>query len=522
MESEQTSLSSAQFLEVVRRRALWIVLCVLVAGGAVYAYAKHKPKKYTATAEVAFNNNQLDQQIVGLSIGSGGLTPQAQQQNDLELVRVGRMAAKTARSLRHGLTEAKVSASVSAAAKGETNVVAISATSSSPLLAAGIANTYVTQLVRERQRINHHFFKSALAIVSGQLARLAPAQRFGTDGLSLQNRAQTLALLAELGYNDVEIAQYAAVPSSPSSPKVGKDTGLGVALGLLVGLAIAFLLEHRDRRIRRSEELESIYGVPILGSVPKSAALGGRGTALSQADAEAFGLIRAHLRFFNMDRELRTVMIASPASGDGKTTIACHLAKAAARSGSRVLLVELDLRQPSLAERLDVQVGLGLTDVLVGSASIDEATQSIDSRGGEAGTQRLHVLTAGGVLPPNPSEVLESQVMSGVLAQLRSAYDLVVIDTPPLMAVSDAFSLLPRVDGVVIVGWVGRSRRDLAEDLQKILVGSSAPILGVVANGAKSSGVGSYPGPATGGTGARVAAPSDASSSGELVSSSSA
>jgi polysaccharide biosynthesis transport protein len=144
-------------------------------------------------------------------------------------------------------------------------------------------------------------------------------------------------------------------------------------------------------------------------------------------------LIRAHLRYFNVDKELRTLMVASAAPGDGKTTVARHLAGAAARMGSRVLLLEADLRRPTIAVQLDVASGPGVADVLIG-----------------------------------------------------------VVDTPPLTAVSDAFPLLSKVDGVIIVGRVGRNRRDVAQRLHETLTGAGAPLLGVVANGFKSGRLGGY------------------------------
>jgi succinoglycan biosynthesis transport protein ExoP len=522
MDSEQTSLSFEEFLGILRRRAPLILLCVVLLAGASYGYAKHKTRMYTATAELAFNNSQIDQQIAGLSTNSG-LTPLVQQQSNLELVKVGNMAVETADLLGHGLTPEKVGASVSVAGQGESSIVDVLASSSSPILAAAIANTYAGQFVKKQQSTNRGFFKSALALVNRQLASLSPAQRYGADGLDLEDRAHTLSLLAGLDYNNVELAQEALVPSSPSSPKVSKDTALGAVLGLLLGLVVAFLLERFDRRIRKPEDLETIYGLPMLGVVPKSAALSGssrrargnKGAALAPADAEAFSLIRAHLRFFNIDRELRALVIASPAPGDGKSTVARHLAEAAARSGSRVLLLEVDLRHPTLAQQLAIQPGPGLAGALIGTIATEQAIQSVSSEVtvGATGGHKLDVLMAGSVLPPNPGELLESRAMDSLLEWAKSRYDLVVIDTPPLTAVSDPFPLLTKVDGVVLVGRVGHSRRDAAEGLQQILAGSGAPLLGVIANGAKSSSLGSYAAPAGGASSAGVITSANGSSS---------
>jgi capsular exopolysaccharide synthesis family protein len=170
------------------------------------------------------------------------------------------------------------------------------------------------------------------------------------------------------------------------------------------------------------------------------------------------------------------------------------LASAAARMGSRVLLLEADLRRPTVAQQLDIQSGPGVSDVLIGAVSFNEATQMVglDSSSAGAGGRTLDVLVAGGALPPNPGELIESHAMEALLERAKSTYDLVVIDTPPLTAVSDAFPLLRKVDGVIIVGRVGRNRRDVAQRLHETLTGAGAPLLGVVANGFKSGRLGSY------------------------------
>jgi succinoglycan biosynthesis transport protein ExoP len=501
MDTERPNAGFERLLRVLRRRGFWIVLCALVVAAAAYGYSKRETKKYTTAAVLTFNSDQLDQQIAGLSVNASG-TPLEQQSGDIELVKYAGLARRTARLLGHGLTPVAVSRAIDIKGEGESNIVEVAATSTSPVLAAAIANVYAGQFVREQARTNRRQFRSALALVDKQLAALPPGERFGADALDLQNRAHTLELLAELDYKNVQVTQEAIVPAVPSSPSTHRNAILGGVLGLLLGLGIVFLLERFDHRIRDPEEFEAIYHAPTLGTVPKSRALAlfGRDKRtgsdnLSPAEAEAFNLIRAHLKFLSSGLDVSTVIVASPASGDGKTTVAYHLADAAAKLGSRVLLLEADLRRPALTRRLGIEDGVGLVDVLIGRASSHEAIRSVNvggAPGGAALAHSLDVLAAGSALPLSPGELLESPAMHSLLAQLKPAYDLVVVDTPQLTAVSDAFALLAKVDGVLIVGRVGHSRRGDAEQLQRTLAGSEAKLLGVVVNGVKSGSSSSY------------------------------
>ena len=501
MDTEETNLSIEQVLGVMRRRAPLILLCFVLAAGAAFGFSRHQTKEYTATASLVFNNNQLSQQAAGLQVINGS-NQQAQQDTNLKLVQLGDMAATTAAKLGRGLTEKSVRADVSVSAQGESNIVNVAATATTPYLAADIANTYTQRFVTEQQNANHAYYAAALALVNKQLGALSPKQKVSTSGLALEGRAQSLGVLAELKNANVQIAQAATIPTSPSSPKVSRNTILGALLGLLLGVGLAFLLERLDRRIREPKDLEAVYGLPLLGVVPESSALsrsghhnGNTGSALPSGEAEAFHLIRAHMRYFNVDRELRTLMVVSAAPGDGKTTIARHLASAAARMGSRVLLLETDLRRPTLAQQLDLPPRRGLSDVLIGAVSMTEGIQRVELTGPSQGGSRGHaldVLVAGATLPPNPGELIESRTMGTLLEQARAGYDLVVIDTPPLTAVSDAFPLLEKVDGVVIVGRVGRNRRDVAERLHETLTSAGAPLLGVIANGFKAGRLGAY------------------------------
>jgi capsular exopolysaccharide synthesis family protein len=503
MDSERTNLSLERVMGVLRRRGPWVVACLLLVAGTAYGFSRHQTKQYTATALLVFSSNQPSQQVAGLQAPASNETQQARENTNVKLVQVGDLAARTAGQLGQGLTKNKVKDDVDVRGQSESNFVEVAATATSPKLAAAIANTYSKVFLSEQQSYNE--YGAILSTVRKRLAALPGPERAGPAGRALRDVAQKLRLIAELPPGTARVAAPATEPTSPSSPKTVRNTVLGGVLGLLLGLGIAFLLERFDRRIREPRDLEGIYGLPLLGVVPESSALarpgrrkarrrGGPLEALPPSEAEVFQLVRAHLRYFNVDREMRTLLVASAAPGDGKTTIALHLAAAAARVGSIVLLVEADLRHPTVAQQLDVGPGPGLSDVLIGSLSLWKATQSIDldhRSGVWAQGPALDVLVAGAPLPPNPAELIESRAMEAMLQEASSTYDLVVIDTPPLVAVSDAFPLLGKVDGAIIVGRVGRNRRDVAERLHETLAGARAPLLGVVANGVKA-GRGSY------------------------------
>ena len=240
MDTEQTSLTIDQFLGVLRRRAGWILLCFVLVAGAAYGFSKHQPKKYTATASLVFNNSQSNQEAAGLQAVASN-NQQAQQSTNLKLVQLGNMAAKTAGRLGEGLTEGKIRADLSVSAQGESNVVDVSATATSPALAAAIANTYTKQFVTEQQNANHAYYASALRLVEKQLKSLTLKQKLSPSGIALAGRAQSLGVLAELRNGNVEIAQAATPPTSPSSPKTSRNTVLGAVLGLILGLGHRFL-----------------------------------------------------------------------------------------------------------------------------------------------------------------------------------------------------------------------------------------------------------------------------------------
>jgi receptor protein-tyrosine kinase len=201
-------------------------------------------------------------------------------------------------------------------------------------------------------------------------------------------------------------------------------------------------------------------------------------------------MLRAHLRYFNVDRELRVLLVTSAKPAEGKTTVARNLASTAAGLGTRTLLVEADLRKPVLAQKFGLAPNIGLAGALVGVGSIDDAIQHIDIEeraNGKGSARRLDLLQSGAV-PPNPTELLESHAMENVLTWAREHYELVVVDTPPMLVVSDTIPLMNQVDGVIIVSRLGISTRDSVDQLREQLSNLRAPVLGVVINDVRTRG----------------------------------
>jgi capsular exopolysaccharide synthesis family protein len=270
---------------------------------------------------------------------------------------------------------------------------------------------------------------------------------------------------------------------------------IGAILGLLGGIGLAFLLERLNTKLRSAEEAQDVFELPVLATIPESKAImstneGAAAPDLPFAENESFRMLRASLRYFNVDNDIKSVLVTSYSSGIGKSTVSWNLARVAA-SSSRVVLVETDLRNPSLSSQHGLPVIGGLGALLTHQVTLDEAihskpiaAQSIGTNGSSTEGRNLDVIVAGPP-PPNPAELLESQTMSDVLKQLKSRYDLVVLDTPPLGVVSDAFPLLRQVDGVIAVTRLGISTREHAEHMRDQLRRLEAPVLGLVVNAVK-------------------------------------
>jgi capsular exopolysaccharide synthesis family protein len=479
------------FVARIRRRKLIVLLCLIITPIAAYVFSASQEKQYSGSASLLFRDPGFDQKVFGSSALPPSTDPAREGATNVKLVSLEVVASRTARQL-GGISGPTIKRKVKTEAEGQSDVVAITATDPDPRRAARIANTFAEQYIGFRRAADRSKIRAAQDLVRGQLNQLPPAQRQG-DGKA-QSLLQQLDVLGSLQTGNAELVQRAQVPTSPSSPRTMRDVVVAVFLGLLLGLAAALLLERLDRRLRDPSELEAIYDRPVLAAVAESKSLSRARSSLERlgsGEREAFRMLRANLRYFNVDHDVNAVLVTSAEPGDGKTTVAWNLATAAADAGGRVLLIEADLRHPGISDGLGMRGARGLSTVLAGESSLESAVQevSIPDRQNARTVRTLEVLLSG-PLPPNPTDLLESDRMRELIAMAGREYEFVVIDTPPLAVVSDAIPLIKDVDGIIVVGRLGKTNRDASVGLRKQLENLRAPLLGIVINGLKSDSAG--------------------------------
>lgn len=468
-----------QALRILRRRKMIVLQAAIVVPLLALLLSLVQHKQYTATATLLFR-----QPPISLSNGSNVIDPTREAATNGKLVALPVVAEQAAKALGHGFGASEIFSSVSVEPSSEADTATISATSGSPTRAATIANAYGQAYITFRREADRAQVQNAIEIAEAGLARLSPTARAGSQGEALGRQLDQLKLTQALQTGGAELVQRASPPSSASSPRPALNVALGLVLGLLLGFGLAAVLERIDRRIRKIDELEEIYGLPILARIPRSQQLATRKAerlASQTAEGEAFRVLRTNLRFSDIDRELRSILMVSPAEGDGKSTVARGLAATMAEMGDDVVLVEADLHKAG--EYRDVTgapVG-GLSNVLAG-LPLERALINIELPSSGSGEPRSLTILPSGPMPPNPQELLESGQMRDVLAQLHESFGIVILDSPALSAVGDVLTLAPRVSGIVVVGGLGRTTRDEAHELRKQFSLLGKQPIGVIAN----------------------------------------
>ncbi len=425
-------------LQAVRSGWWLLVAAVLLALAAAGALTWMATPLYASSTQLFVSTSSSTDTSTAYQ---GNLFSQQRVTSYAQLLTGEQLAARVVEELGLDLTPAEVAAKVTATAVPETVILDVRVTDASPQRAQDIA----TSLGRQ----------------------------FTQQVLDLETPEEGTASTVK-----VTIVEAADLNEAPVSPDAVRNLALGAVLGLLLGLGLALLRSRLDNTVKSAEEIRELAGVGVIGTVLEDPRLAEEHLVADldehSVSAEAYRAVRTNLQFLNVDHPPRVIVISSSIPGEGKSTLAVNLSTVLAQQGSRVMLIEADLRRPRVTRYMGLISGAGLTNVLAGTAALHEVAQPW-------GDGKLTVLGAG-PMPPNPSEMLGSAQMRVLLDELRDTHDFVVIDAPPLLPVTDAAVLSVLSDGCVISTRHGVTRREELAESAAVLQRIDAKLLGVVLN----------------------------------------
>ena len=511
VESANTSLLGLRdYLRVLSRRRATILFAIFVVTAFTLASALVQTPRFASTASVIVrpsSNSDL------FNANADASSPTLELQTQIEIVTS--QPVKSAVQAELGSVP-----HVSVSPHGQADAIDISAQSTNAANTATIANTYAKAFINYLQAQD---LDSDLAAESQIQSRISELQS-QINGLNTQIGAATVAnqasITATLGPQvddlvqqqgtfkqqlsqiqvqaavsptDAQLVSPATIPTSPESPRPVRDAALAVLAGLLLGVGAAFALEYFDDSVKSRDDLDrALVGVRNLALIPEVPGWKDRdGSALvtladlASPTAEAYRSLRTSLQFVSLERPLRTILVTSPSAREGKTTIVANLGISLAQVGQRVIIACCDLRRPRLHEFFGLENSIGFTSVLLGELPVFAALQRVEAE------PNIRVL-ASGLLPPNPSELLSTDRAAEVLAALTGEADVVLIDSPPILPVTDAAILTRLVDATLLVVTVGSTTRRQISQALEILDQVDAPLLGTVLNSVAPEGAYGY------------------------------
>jgi capsular exopolysaccharide synthesis family protein len=481
-EASYSTVSPFELLTVLWRRRLIVLAVFGVSVVVALGLSLRSPKQYSSTAQLLFREPGFAQALFGNGLfqSNGPEEPQRTTQTNIDVVTSLSVAAKARSQLHSDDSMEDLLKSVSVTPSSNANIAEIKATRSSPGGAADVANAFANGYISYRRETDRALVAQAEELVSQSLLHATAAEH-----PKLEESLRQLRVLRSLQTGNGEVIAYARANHTAVSPKPARDALLGGVLGLLLGCAVALLVDFLDRRLKTMDDIERAYGgYPVIASIPNVSGHASReGFEVDGPTGEAYRILRENLRFFDPGGTARCFLITSAEEGEGKSTVAVNLALALTAVGRRVLLLEADMRRPAAAGLLGVQSRAnGLSDLLISNDSVQECLLPAASE------PKLTVLPSG-TLPPNPADLLSAGRMSEILASLREAADAVIVDSPPLLPVADTRVLvrMPEIDGVIVVARAGVSQRDRARAARRILDQSARRVFGLVITGAKAS-----------------------------------
>jgi Mrp family chromosome partitioning ATPase len=502
-------MTLADYLAVVRRRKWLVVFGVVVVTASALFFASRQHKLFEASTQVLVNPD------ASLISGAGKSASDAQARFDTTEAQLAHTPDVAGIAVKNagvpGVSANGLVAHSSVAADNSSNILSFAVTNPSRVDAVKLANAYANAFQAFGTQTNTQSVHQAIADATTQINKLNgqidAAKRAGNvpaglrqelSGLIKERGRYQQQLVAATG--GARVARYAE-GAHQTQPNPTKDGVLGFLLGLVLGLVIAFTREALDTRVRSSEEIAERTGLKLLARIPTpTRALRSKNKLAmfsDRSDTEPYRKLRVAVDFANLGTGARTVMVTSAIEREGKSTTVANLAVALARTGRRVILVDLDLRRPTIATFFDLKGRAGITDVVLNHARLEDALAPIvvagdhglppngNGNGGAPVEGTLRVLPAG-TLPPDPAEFLETTALANVLIELGRRADVVLIDSPPLVPVADGVTLAGHVDAMVVVAQAELLRRPLLVELRRLLETCRAAKLGFVLTGAEA------------------------------------
>ena len=478
------------YVSVLRRRKWLVIVPMVIAPLVSLGMSLSQESRYRSSAEV------LVREPPSATAVGAPERPMQQRvlQNELQRARGSALQDQV-----RDVVGPEPTLTVRLVADEDTDVFTFTAESVDPAFAARAANVYAETYISERRRSLVEELVARMAVVDERLENLEDDLEAASDEeleLLIAQRDQyefeleSLQVSVDLAQTSgASIIDAAPVQTTPFSPRPRRSAFLSLIAGGLIGVAAAFIVEHFDTTVRDEDELAKATGVPVLAVIPKfdretdEAAIVTRDDPQSQP-AEAYRALRTSIQFISVDREMSIVQFTSAKPGDGKTTSSVNLAVAAARAGQNVVVVDCDLRRPRVHEFFDLDNRQGFTTAMVG-ASLEEVARPIE------GESNLWAVTSG-VVPPDPSELLSTVTAKSFLRSLVPRFDLVIVDTPPVLVVADPLVVSASVDAVVLVASANTTQRRQVRQAAAQLEQIKAPFIGTVLNGFDLSSSSTY------------------------------
>jgi capsular exopolysaccharide synthesis family protein len=485
------NLRLTDLLQVLRHRWTIVAITTGVCTVLLLGVSLSQAKQYTATSRVIVRT--VASETVGQADPNAAVAFFADRQVKNATDDIMSTDMRSAVAKRYGKRIDVGSVTAVPEAVGS-DAIDISVTASTAKGAADLANLYAQTYIDRNTKARAAALRTAQKAVEDQIASIdderARASRSPdatTDqlaALDLQRstyvqRLQSLQLSAGLvDQQSAQLVSRADPPSAPVSPKPVRDGVIGLMLGLGLGIAIALAREFLDDSVRTSSDLDELTDatVPTLGAVPRfEGAESGIVTISTPASlaAEAFRAVRTSVRFVALDRAMKVIQVTSTTAGEGKTTVVANLAAALAQAGHRVAVVSCDLRRPDLHRRFDEPSSPGLTDVLLGECLLSEAMRETSSG--------VYLLPSGD-RPPNPSELLGSSRMKAVVDFLVSEFDFVLLDSTPILSVTDAVVVSQFAQATLVVVAARDTHRQRVREALDVLIRAGAPLAGLILN----------------------------------------